>query len=104
VTWRSSCNYGSSPVGRLRRPLEHSPVESAQFGFGCREVSERAGQCPHVVVEYVAIDVADAVASLVVAGVIAFPGLPAPFLGLPRRLPVGVAGSPAARHSPGWAR
>ena len=42
-------------------------------------------------VEYVAIDVVDPVASLVVAGVIAFPGLPAPFLGLPRRLPVGVA-------------
>ena len=47
-------------------------------------------------VEYVAMDVVDAVASLVVTGVIAFARLPAPFLGLPRRLPFRVASLGAA--------
>ena len=102
MTWRNSSSCGSSPAGRPHRPLEHSPVESAQFGFGCREVGERAGDCPQVVVEHVAIDVVDAVASLVVAGVIALAGLPAPFLGLLRRLLVRRRRS--RRRRPGYPR
>jgi hypothetical protein len=83
VIWRSFSSCGSSPVGRPPKLLEHSPVKSAQFGCRCRKVGERAGNYPHVVVEYVPIDVVDAVTSLVIAGVIALADLPAPCRGLP---------------------
>ena len=69
----------------------HPPLESAQLFCGCREVGERAGECPHVVVEYLPIDVVDAIARLVVTGVIVLASLAAPGFGLRHRLPLLVA-------------
>ena len=72
--------------------------ESAQFVCGCREVGEGTGDCPHVVVEHVPVDVVDVVASLVVAAVIGLAGLPAPGFGLLGRLLLIVAAICAANR------
>jgi hypothetical protein len=54
-------------------------------------VGEGAGECPHVVVEHLSVDVVDGVARLVVAAVIGLAGLSAPRSGLLARLVLRVA-------------
>ena len=74
--------YATVPADRRRLGL-NLKLASAQLVGGCCEVGHGAGDGAQVVIQQVAVDVVDGVASLVVAPVIDLASLPAPGFGLP---------------------